>query len=61
MALVGCGRICEVAHFPGILQHAAELVEVLTARGLLYKINKLEEEISPAGRTQDVRSQDPYV
>ena len=28
LALVGCGRICEVAHFPGILQHCADLVEV---------------------------------
>ena len=28
LALVGCGRICEVAHFPGYQQHASHLVEV---------------------------------
>jgi predicted dehydrogenase len=28
LALVGCGRICEVAHFPGYEQHAADLVEI---------------------------------
>ena len=28
LALVGCGRICELAHHPGIVQHASDVVQV---------------------------------